>query len=135
MAILMRGRVFKLGTTENKSTKKPKLFSELRFQPARADYSATQPPVVATSFPGSLSYQSPSVGTGIREPWERGCFCRRGCCHCRCCLCFLSTHLPSIIPSFVRGSDRFGLSPMRVSLSLATSSSIIFISGYSLSTS
>lgn len=125
----MRGRVFKLGTTENKSTKLPKLFSELRFRRARADYSATQPPVVATSFPGSLSYQSRSVETGMREPWERGCCCRRGC------PCFPRTHLPSIIPSFVRGSDRFGLSPMRVSLSFATSSSIIFMSGYSLSTS
>ena len=102
---------------------------------ARADYSATQFPVVATSFPGSLSYQSRSVETGMREPWERGCRCRRGCCHCRCCPCFPRTHLPSIIPSFVRGSDRFGLSPMRVSLSFATSSSIIFMSGYSLSTS
>ena len=137
MAILMRGRVFKLGTTENKSTKQPKLFSELRFQRARAraDYSATQPPVVATSFPGSLSYQSRSLGTGMREPWERGCCCRRGCCHCRCCPFFPCTHLPSIIPSLARGSDRFGFSPMRVSLSFATSSSIIFMSGYSLSTS
>ena len=26
----------------------------------------------ATSFPGSLSYPSRSVGTGRREPWERG---------------------------------------------------------------
>ena len=134
MAILMRGRA-KLGTTENKSTKLPKLFSELRFQRARADYSATQSPVVATSFPGSLSYQSRSVETGMREPWERGCCCRRGCCHCRSCPCFPRTHLPSIIPSFVRGSARFGLSPMRVSLSFATSSSIILMSGYSLSTS
>ena len=26
----------------------------------------------ATSFPGSLSYPSRSVGTGRKEPWERG---------------------------------------------------------------
>ena len=26
----------------------------------------------ATSFPGSLSYPSRSVGTGGKEPWERG---------------------------------------------------------------
>ena len=31
-----------------------------------------KPYTYATSFPGSLSYPSRSVGTGRREPWERG---------------------------------------------------------------
>lgn len=47
------------------------------------------------------------------------------------------THLTylSAIPSSISGSVRFGCSPIRESLSLATSSSITFMSGYSLSTS
>ena len=45
------------------------------------------------------------------------------------------THLPAILPSPVRGSNKFGCSPMRESLSFATSSNIIFMSGYSKSTS
>ena len=44
------------------------------------------------------------------------------------------THL-SAIPSSASGSARFGCSPIRESLSLATSSSITFMSGYSISTS